>query len=450
MRLNILSLLASASVLSLPLSTFSRAIPHSSISARNDDAFPYWATGVDVGDSAHLHGVDTDSYADLLKSRATSTKPKPKPDTPDAPDVSTSDEGIDRGAGIRFSEDGVPLAPSAAVDGSKPIVLPSNAGPASVQPTQAPKPTATADSTRSTPSAPAAAPEGPQGIPEYCKGPADGLARRSDCFPGQSGDSGPGAGGIDSEPVSDQRIEVDDWFVEIAKPDVKPHTARNKLDERVNSDEPDVALKDLNKEYAVTGFNDNADTFGVQRLGVGEVLKGIGVEDINTKALADAVNSKTPEQIVIETTMSKDGRLIVSDYSDLRDVEGKPVGDMRWNELVFSRYKANMEKLGTGMTNLQHVGRSKITNLATRNTIMTAQNRNPGLEENGVFTFRAGATDANEKAAFDALSRTDNVNGVYWFLSDFHGALGNKKLTAIHSQVDPGGEATLILDIGRG
>ena len=449
MRLNILGLLASACVLSLPLSTFSRAIPHSSISARNDDAFPRWVTGVAVGDLAHLLEADTDSQADPLKSRATSTKPKPKPDAPDAPDVSTSDGGIDRGAGIQFSEDGVPLTPSAAVDGSQPIILPSNAGPASVQPTQALKPSATADSTPSTPSAPAAAPEGPQGIPEYCKGPANGLARRSDCSPGQSGDDGPGAGGIDSEPVPNQRGEVSNWFDEIEKPDVKPQTAVSQLTERIASGAPDIALKDLKNKYEVASSNDKAGTFGGDRDGVQRMLRDIGVTDINTEAVGDAIESKTGQR-VLETTMSKDGKLIVADLSDLRDVDNQPVGDMRWNELVFSRYKSNMENLGTGMTNLEHVGRTNVVNSATIQSITTAHDRNSGLdlEGKGVFTFRADATDANERAAFDALSRTDNVNGVYWLLSDFHTALGDRKLTAIHSELNADGDvATIILDI---
>jgi hypothetical protein len=97
---------------------------------------------------------------------------------------------------------------------------------------------------------------------------------------------------------------------------------------------------------------------------------------------------------------------------------------------------------------LEHVARVGVRNKATVNTVKTAYEE---TSFHGTMAkFRADAADPKEKKAFDALSRSDNVNGVYWFLGDYHNALGDKKVTAIHTMLTKDKMSCfMIIDLGR-
>lgn len=109
-----------------------------------------------------------------------------------------------------------------------------------------------------------------------------------------------------------------------------------------------------------------------------------------------------------------------------------------------------MEEHNLDLKNLQQVGRVSVKNPATLATIKQAYAENSiKPDSDALATFRADSTDANEERAFDALSRSDNVNGVHWLLSDFHNTFGNKRVTAIHTKLEDGGfNANMIIDVG--
>lgn len=65
-----------------------------------------------------------------------------------------------------------------------------------------------------------------------------------------------------------------------------------------------------------------------------------------------------------------------------------------------------------------------------------------------VATFRAQAVPGSEEAkAFEALCRTDNINGILYLLSDYHQALGNKRITNIHIATEDRLTYDMVIDI---
>ena len=137
--------------------------------------------------------------------------------------------------------------------------------------------------------------------------------------------------------------------------------------------------------------------------------------------------------------------MIVARFSDAAN-DGTPAneGKMPWDQLVFLQYK---QRSGTEIGSLQFIGQSQITNKATLNTMLDAfarSGRSTPDELSHVLTLRSvqdGALAGGpESQAFDAISWTDNVNGVYWLLSDFHKQLGNKRISQIYLRINnPGG-----------
>ena len=59
---------------------------------------------------------------------------------------------------------------------------------------------------------------------------------------------------------------------------------------------------------------------------------------------------------------------------------------------------------------------------------------NMNLPRGTKAVFHASApAGSQELAAFNALSRTDNVKGVNWLLADHHTEFGNKRIQTIYS-----------------
>lgn len=129
--------------------------------------------------------------------------------------------------------------------------------------------------------------------------------------------------------------------------------------------------------------------------------------------------------------------MIVAHFTDAAN-DGTPAneGKMPWDQLVFLQYK----QFRSGKIEpLQFIGQSQIENKATLNTMLDAfehGGRSTPQQMGQVMSFRSvqdGAPAGGpESQAFDALSWSDNVNGVYWLLSDFHKALGNKRISQFH------------------
>lgn len=98
-----------------------------------------------------------------------------------------------------------------------------------------------------------------------------------------------------------------------------------------------------------------------------------------------------------------------------------------------------------GSANLQLMDRSQIDNTATKTTWQTAirnvygrDSTADGFDKDQVFRFRSDSDNPDEKKAFDALSFSDNVNGVWWMLTESYQTLGKKRITAIHGRLDAG------------
>jgi hypothetical protein len=129
--------------------------------------------------------------------------------------------------------------------------------------------------------------------------------------------------------------------------------------------------------------------------------------------------------------------MIVVRFSDAAN-DGTPAnkGKMPWDQLVFLQYK---QLSGGNIGELQFIGRSQINNKATLDTMLDVFERSGRStpEQMGevvsIKSVQDGAPAGGpESQAFDAPSWSDNVNGVYWLLSDFHKALGNKRISQFH------------------
>jgi hypothetical protein len=134
------------------------------------------------------------------------------------------------------------------------------------------------------------------------------------------------------------------------------------------------------------------------------------------------------ESEVQETAFTGDGKMIVAHFTDAAN-DGTPAneGKMPWDQHVFLQYK---QFRGGKIEPLQFIGRSQIGNKATLNTMLDAferGGRSTPQQMGQVVSFRSVQDSAPaggpEPQAFDVLSWSDNVNGVYWLLSDFHKAL---------------------------
>lgn len=292
-------------------------------------------------------------------------------------------------------------------------------------------------------------------LAELCKRSADGLWSRADCQPG-SGDDGPGGGGFDSEPPEVatpgfDRKTVKNWYDVVEQTPKPPFRANDEFDRRLNSDEPDQPIADFSGRYKLRGSSEVSDMFSSTRFALGQMQK-----TLKREAPGPGVNLKLQSQpgskVFQEATFSSDGKMIVADFSLKSGDSNSPANQVPWNQLLFKQYKDVMDKRNGGnLLNLQSIGRSEILSVPTRKTIETAMERTgqKSVSYSEVATFRADAAPGTEEAkAFEALCRTDNVNGVLYLLSDYHQALGNKRITNIHVATEKGDVAyNMIIDI---
>jgi hypothetical protein len=191
----------------------------------------------------------------------------------------------------------------------------------------------------------------------------------------------------------------------------------------------------------------NTDIVDTQAAGIGLILTALGrrkeISDgpkgarVEVRSQNPPANGNPTRDEVQDTAFTDDGKMIVAHFTDAAN-DGTPAdeGKMPWDQLVFLQYK---QFRGGDIGELQFIGRSQISNKATLNTMLDAFERGGRStpEQMGqVVSFRSvqdGAPAGGpESQTFDALSWSDNANGVYWLLSDFHKALGNKRISQFH------------------
>ena len=201
-------------------------------------------------------------------------------------------------------------------------------------------------------------------------------------------------------------------------------------------------------DYLPAKQKKGAVTFTGDRDLIKEMLGANKVSGISVNAQRSILTLRKPKMRMQEETFSDDGKLIAADFSLNRE-DGKDLPGLRWDDTIFQQYKEYMTDLGVGTKNLKHVSRVDVKNPATLAIIKQAYKETEFQSAGGnVATFRADSADVTEVRAFDALSRSHNVNRVCWLLSDFHQEMGNKRVAAIHTSLDDEGDvANLVIDI---
>jgi hypothetical protein len=305
---------------------------------------------------------------------------------------------------------------------------------------------------------------------QLCARSADGLWSRSDCDPG-SGDTNPDAGGFDSEPQNVDvqpaageapaidRTQVKNWFNVIETHPKPQFKALEDFNRRIGTNEPDRPIADLEGKYNVrvlehagSLFQDTREELQtmwtkLETFGKTDDSLPTGGRSVIVKSVA---GGRHASKVVLEATISNDGRIIVADFSEKANDLTPKDQQIPWDRLVFSLYKDVMDlRNGGNLRNLKSIGRYQIGNAATKNTIETALKlvRKTTKDSSEVVTFSANAPAGSVEAhAFEALLRNDNANGVIWKLSDYHQLLGDKRITQISVARD-GISFDLVIDV---
>lgn len=254
------------------------------------------------------------------------------------------------------------------------------------------------------------------------------------------------------------RDEVTNWYDVIGANPKPQFRAREALDDRISGQGQDRdAIPDnvFDSGYELTDEIDE------------DVLRGIGLSCIKTmwetlqrsspgpaarvqvspaNFVPKDANDLTP--IIQDTTFAGDGSFIgaLESFRVKDPLRGGP-NEIVWSERVFHIYSAIMANVVNG---LNSVAQCSIANTATELTIesaltKTGQTTNSPSE---IVTFRRNA-DGEEALAFEAISRSDNVNGVLWLLADHFTSMGRKDITAIHVARQEKGSGTfhMIIDV---
>jgi hypothetical protein len=405
-----------------------------------------------------------DNQFDILAGRAPfeiiAPEPKPEPEPEPEPEPGTAPEEpgafetpggapavSDRPAHLSIPESGLPKPTVSQVESVAPtkVLTESNAPTATQAHSVAPS------ATQPKPAAPTepAQGSGDDSPSAPCKRGTLSARCDSDSSDDSSDDGEPVGAPARAQPPSGS------WYDFINDPS-KVQNSRAQFNQRINNpaadDVPTGTLGTYNME---SNKFPNAVIVDSQAAGIGSILTDLGRrneidgEDANVvdiRSLTPPTNGHPSRGEVQETAFTGDSKMIVARFSDAAN-DGTPLneGKMPWDQLVFLQFK---QLSGVNIGKLRFIGQSQITNKATLNTMLDAFARNGRStpdEMSDVLTLRSvqGGAHAGgpESQAFDAISWTDNVNGVYWLLSDFHKQLGNKRILQFFLRFNnPGGK----------
>ena len=215
----------------------------------------------------------------------------------------------------------------------------------------------------------------------------------------------------------------------------KPDTARDALDNAVKNNLPDANAKSYTVDYADFRSPTKPGTF--KQFGYRGSLSENAEDDEFFQTLLDTVflqrktKSNAPGSSKMnELAFSQDQKVMLAALSK---ADEDPKKTLRWSEISFQRFKEAFEA-DSDPTKLESIVRLGISNGPTLDTLKAAF-KSLGVEfkegGNKVILHADAAAGSAEKAAFDAVLRTDNVRGVNWMLADHHQAFGNKKITGL-------------------
>ena len=397
-----------------------------------------------------------DNHLDVLAGRAPiepiipepkpepEPEPEPAPGAPGAPEASGGAPKVSDGpAHLSIPESGLPKPTATQAESVAPTTGPAESN----------APTAT--QTKSV------APSATEPKPVAPTGPAQGSSDDNPSAPCKRGILGARCAldsGDDSEPVgapARAQPPSGSWYEFVNDPS-KVQNSRTQFNQRINNPTADdVSTGTLSTYVLDPQGTSNTEIVDTQAAGIGSILTALGrrneISD-TTKGTRVEVRSQNPpangnptRDEVQETAFTDDSKMIVVRFSDAAN-DGTPAnkGKMPWDQLVFLQYK---QLSGGNIGKLQFIGRSQINNKVTLNTMLDVFERSgrSTLEQMGeVVSIRSvqdGAPAGGpESQAFDALSWSDNVNGVYWLLSDFHKALGNKRISQFHLRFNNPGD----------
>jgi hypothetical protein len=420
MRVKTIVLITAAALTALPAKTYARAL--SSTNSVDDH--------VDV-----LVGRAPLALVIPAPKPAPKPEPEPAPVAPGAPKAPGGNPKVSDGpAHLSIPESGL----------AKPTVTPAE----SVAPTTGPAEPSAPTATQAKSVAPSATEPKPVAPTEPAQGSGDGKPSKQ-CKRGILGARCASDSGDDSEPVfapAREQPPSGSWYEFVNDPS-KVQNSRTQFNQRINNPiADDLPTGSLSKYELEAEQLSNSDLIDVQSAGIGSILTELGRRGeivAGGKASRVEIRSGNPPENghptrddVQETGFTDDGKMIVARFSDARN-DGTPANDkMPWDQLAFLQYK---QLSGDKIGQLQFIGRSQISNKATLNTMLDAfghSGRSTSQQMGQVLTVRSvqdGAVAGGPEAqAFDALSWSDNVNGVYWLLSDFHNALGNKRISQFH------------------
>jgi hypothetical protein len=391
------------------------------------------------------------------KSPGSDSDDLPNPSTPfdvsNPPDADANPEYLNPEGAIDFDAPiptgAAPLNPDQPIDFDRPLPTSALAQPAASVPAKASS-AATAGSGQTDAGARVAP------VPKATAASTNDDGAKA-CRPGDGSLTKRCSDGEDSEPEPDPaRRAIANWYEVIDQPNPAPFKARDALNQRLNSNSPehdDKPVRQLAPEYVAEAKTVNDVT--AERSGLAEILK---ILNITPRGKGSDFEMRTGDgERPYTIGMSDDGSIAFADYSEGEDDHTAPSKKLRWNELMYSQYKTHMDNMNGGnVGGLRYFGRTTVDSPATKPTIDTAAARTGQFkeDENAFYTFRPDADPSSEMAkAFEAICRTDNVNGVLWLLSDYHNALGNKKITALQwRQKEHGGrmKGDLLIEIGTG
>jgi hypothetical protein len=241
----------------------------------------------------------------------------------------------------------------------------------------------------------------------------------------------------------------DDWTAYDDIKANKPDTARDALNTAIQNKLPDKVAVDFETAYtdgrkSVSTFNKLFSSKITDKQEEDDFFISIAGTSFQKTELKNTgpPTDRAINQVFNTLSISGDGKVMIADYS-MADKDNTKT--LRWSEIAFQRRKAY--PAGTDMTKLESIVRIEVNNAGTLNTARQAFSELGKTfadgEEKLILHANAAAGSA-EKAAFDAMLRTDNVRGVNWMLGDHHQAFGDKQITTLTIWPDNSNCAILI------
>ena len=441
MHLSLYGLLASLALQGLPFQVHGRALPDKVPGACDGEncssSFAFepraWSAGNPQDSNLPVDNVPEglspeDSFDRIVrraKSPGSSSPDTSSPNSPDSPSTNNNPLNPDPppqasgqpGSPLLLSDSAQPSNPGA------PLILSSAPAAATSD-----GPDASASASNPVQATPATASAG--GSPtEVCKRSTSGLGRR--CPPPDPGDASALESGDRSDPPDvpqESRPNPNNWYSKVDAG--ASQRARTDFEKRKKNNAPDLKFPSYHDIYKIAKFEDlpngifSQTDSGIGRQTTRNIFDSIdpSVCSPGPAARINFVSSKTSadSKPMQQNTFSEDGRIIVAESNDVNLDDNQKLSRVRWNRLIVEQYQELIKERGLGTANLQLMGRNQIDNTATKTTLQTAirnvYGRDSAVEdfdEDQVYRFRSNSDNPDEKKAFDALSFSDNVNGVW-------------------------------------